>query len=94
MQDYFEPFFAAVRKYDGVISNVTGDGTLCAWKTDPGVLQAHVNAIRATLEYRRRLTNSMNGIRRLPFRHGLGSMPESRFTAIGGFRPLRGNIIG
>jgi len=95
MQDYFEPFFAAVRKYDGVISNVTGDGTLCAWKTDPGVLQAHVNAIRATLEISAAVDkfNERHPATPFPTRFGIHA-GEVDFTAIGGSGHYVATLLG
>src|SRR6266446_10108537 len=95
MQDYFGPFFAAVRRYDGVISNVTGDGTLCAWKTDPGVLQARVNALRATLEISAAVEkfNERHPATPFPTRFGVHA-GEVDFTAIGGSGHYVATLLG
>jgi len=95
MQDYFEPFFAAVRRYDGVISNVTGDGTLCAWKTDAGVLQTRVKALSATLEIAAAVArfNERHPATPFPTRFGVHA-GEVDFTAIGGSGHYVATLLG
>jgi adenylate cyclase len=95
MKEYFQPAFAAVRRYQGAISNIAGDGMLCAWKADTSAREARANALNAAIETSTAVEefNRRHPATPFPTRFGVHA-GEVAFSAVGGSGHYVATVVG
>jgi adenylate cyclase len=92
---YLECLFEPAKRYDGIVTDVVGDGMTCVWTAKQPDRACRLNLVRAALRIRQR-TNDFNRAHQplsLPTRMGLHAGPLV-IGNVGGAGHLRYTIVG